>query len=263
MSRVINKIKIFTKNNDKSNDIAIILKDKLLSNNFIISESDFDLAISIGGDGTFLKMVLESNYNSNAFYIGINSGNLGFLEDLDIDDIDNFIDCLNNNKLNYEALSYGKVNINDTISYSFLNEIVIRNNNYKTLILPIYINDTLLEEFHGDGILISTSVGSTAYNLSNNGPIIYNKFDALVITPLAPINNKIYKTLSNSIVIPNNKVISLVPNDNMQFVIIIDGKEQKIDNVNNINISLSKNKIKFLRMKNYNYIKLINDKIVK
>ena len=168
MSRVINKIKIFVKDNDKSRETASILKEKLLNNNFIITDNDFDLAISIGGDGTFLKMVMETSFNKDIFYIGINSGSLGFLEDLDISDIDNFINCLNNNKLNYEELSYGKVNINNMDDYSFLNEIVIRNNNYKTLILPIYINDMLLEEFHGDGILISTSTGSTAYNLSNS-----------------------------------------------------------------------------------------------
>ena len=262
MSRVINKIKIFVKDNDKSRNTASILKEKLLNNNFIITDNDFDLVISIGGDGTFLKMVLETGFNKDVFYIGINSGSLGFLEDLDINDIDNFINCLNNNKLNYEELSYGKVNINNKEDYSFLNEIVIRNNNYKTVMLPIYIDDVLLEEFHGDGILISTSTGSTAYNLSNNGPIIYNKLNVLTITPLAPINNKVYKTLSNSIVIPSSKEISITSSNNKSLAIIVDGKDNKIDNVNSIKVNISKTKIKYLRMKDYNYIKLINKKIV-
>ena len=262
--RIINKVKLFIKDNNRSHEIADMFKAKLLSNNYIINENDFDLAISIGGDGTFLKMVSECNFNNNIYFIGINSGNLGFLADIDLEKIDYFIDCLNNNRLNFEEMSFGKTRVigDDIKELSFFNETVIRNMSYKTISIPIYIDSSMLEEFHGDGILISTSIGSTAYNISNNGPIVYNSLDLLIITPMSPINNKIYKTLSKSIVIPKNKIISIIPKDNMSLSITVDDKEEVFNNVNKLEISLSKEKIKCLRMEDYDYIKSVNEKLI-
>ena len=265
MTRVINKIRLFVKDNAKSKVVAEIVKDKLLVNNYLLVDNDYDLAISIGGDGTFLRMVRECNFNNKVYYIGINSGNLGFLQDISLDEIDSFIECLNNNDLKYEELSYGKVKIskeNGEREYSCLNEVVIRNVDYKTLSIPIYINDDLLEEFHGDGILVSTAIGSTAYNLSNGGPIIYNKLDVLILTSIAPINNKVYRTLENSLIISKSNKVNIIPKKNCSLVVIIDGKEEVIDEIKKIEIELSSNKIKSLRMKKYSFIKLVNDKLV-
>ena len=265
MPRIINKIKLFIKNNKKSIEIGDLLKEKLLLNGFVIQDNNFDLALSIGGDGTFIKMISECNFNKDIFYVGINSGKLGFLEDISPDKIDYFIDCLNNNKLNYEELSYGKAIVksnNQETELSFLNDIVIRNNNYKTLYIPVYINNSLLEKYCGDGLLISTSTGSTAYNLSNNGPIIYNKLDVLTLTPIAPIYSDAYKSFKNSFVIPKDKVINLLKEDNISLTVIIDGNENKFDDVSEIKIIIANNKIKYLRMKDYDYINIINNKLL-
>lgn len=262
MLRIINKIKLFVKDNDKSNEIANTLKEKLLLNSFVIMDSNFDLAIAIGGDGTFLKMILECNFNSNIYYIGINTGNLGFLQDLNVDLIDKFIECLNTNKLNYEKISYGKAIVNDK-KLLFINEIVIRNINYKALSMPVHIDNTLLEEFYGDGLLVSTPMGSTAYNLSNGGPIIYNSLDVLILSFLAPTNNKIHKNLFNSIIVPESKKIKFISNEKKSLNIIIDGNLYEFHDINKIQINLSNNRIKCLRMFDYDFIKTINEKLVK
>lgn len=265
MVKKINKIKLFIKNNSFSMIIANSLKDKLLKNNFKIVDNDYDLAIAIGGDGTFLKMIQENNFNNKIIYVGINSGNLGFFEDINIDELDIFVKCIKKNDFILKNMSYLNVEIicNKKIkNFHSLNEVVVRNANYKTLSSSVYIDDVLLENYFGDGVLISTSIGSTAYNLSVGGPIIYDSLHNVILTPIAPINNHSYKTLRNSLVIPNNKKIEIVPNKDIKPLIIVDGKEINFDCIDRIKVSINKNKIKYIRLKDHNFEKLINEKII-
>ena len=125
----------------------------------------------------------------------------------------------------------------------------------------IYVNDILLEYFVGDGLVISSSTGSTAYNLSLGGPIIDNDLDVFSLTPLAPINSKIFNTLINSMVLANSKELVIIP-DNSKVLIINDGKVDNIDSIEKISVSLSSKKIKCIVAKDYNYIKLIQTKII-
>ena len=261
--RIINKIKLFIKGDTESIKVANLFKEKLLDNNYVIDDIEFDLAISIGGDGTFLKMVSECNFNTKLFYIGINSGSLGFLQDVNISDIDYFIELLNINKLNYEEISFGSILVNNgNNELPFFNEAVIRNTGYKTLRIPVYIDNSYLENFVGDGLLVSTAVGSTAYNLSSGGPIIYNSLDVFTLTPLSPINNIKYSSLSRPIVLPKNKKVNVISDHELSLSIVIDGKEKIIDKVKKIEVTLSKNKIKCLRMNDYDFIKKVSEKLV-
>ena len=78
MERKINKIKLFVKDNEKCKNVAKDLEEVVKNQSFKLVEEDYDLAVSIGGDGTFLKMVNETNFNPNIYYVGINAGTLGF-----------------------------------------------------------------------------------------------------------------------------------------------------------------------------------------
>lgn len=266
MKRVINKVKLYVKNNKKSKDVANLLEKELLKYNFEITYNDYDLAISIGGDGTFLKMVKENEFNSDIYYVGINSGTLGFLQEIDLQDTNNFAKRLNINDFKEELLSVEETfittNEQENIYYS-LNEIVIRKSDFKILKTPIYIDKELFEEFNGDGLLISTSTGSTAYNMSFHGPIIYNTLKTLLITPIAPINNKVYQTLTNSIIIPEDKIIEIIPNNKTNLFIQVDGKAINLNGVEKIESKISKKKIKCLRMNDYHFIHIVNSKILK
>ena len=106
MKRQINKIKIFANDNKTSNQVILELKKKLLENKFIIDNQSPDLAIAIGGDGSFLRMVKKNSFDSNIIYVGINAGTLGFLQEIKIEDLDLLVDCLNNNRL---KLRRGKI----------------------------------------------------------------------------------------------------------------------------------------------------------
>lgn len=264
MERKINRIKLFINSDKKSKIVAKKLKEKLINYHFEIVNSDYDLAISVGGDGSFLRMIKENEFNSDIYYIGINSGTLGFLQEIDVCQTKNFIDRLASNDYKVEELSIEENTImTDDNYYKFysLNEIVIRKKDFSILKIPVYVDNELLEHFTGDGILISTSTGSTAYNMSFGGSIIYNSLNTLSITPIAPLNNKAYRTLVNSVIIPANKEIRIISN-NEDLFFMIDGEIKEINNVKKIEVKIASKGIKCLRMNDFHFIKIVNSKIL-
>ena len=260
-----NNVKIFYNNNDKSINTFNEVKDKLIKNGFNIVENDYNIAIAIGGDGSFLRMVKETNFKSDVLYLGINTGTLGFAQEIHVNELDELIENLKTG--NYKVNEFGvqETNIysnNKNSKFYSLNDIVIRDMDLNTLKLDIFIDDALLEHFAGDGILVSTSFGSTAYNLSFGGSIIYNTFHALELTPVAPLNNKTYRTLANSLVLPQNKNIEIIPVSNKNLIVTVDGENKYYQNVDKIDTILSDKTIMCYQNIDYNFVKKINDKFL-
>jgi len=263
---VIKNIKLFVNDNNESLRAMKLIKDKLVHNNFVINDKKYDLAIAVGGDGSFLRMVKENNFNSDIYYIGINSGTLGFLQEIKVEEIDRFITELKANKYKVEEIGIQETIVNyDKSSSKFysLNEIIIRDKNLKKVKLDINIDNNLLEKFTGDGILISTSSGSTAHNLSYGGSIVYNTFASLQITPMGPINSKIYRTLINSVIVPDKKEITLIPESgHRNLLITVDGENNLYDNIDSVVTRIEDKKIKCLRLSHYNFPQKINEKLL-
>ena len=266
MTRKINSIKIFCNDNAKSLTLKNCLIEKLNENKFLIVEENPDLCIAIGGDGSFLRMVKNNNFKSDTIYVGINAGTLGFLQEIKIDDIENFIYKLNNNLYNIEEVGIQETLITTKTSNSLfysLNEIVIRDYDLNTTKLNINVNNGKLEKFIGDGLLVSTSTGSTAYNLSFGGAIVANSLHTLQITPIAPLNSKSYRSLINSIIIPENVLITIIPDKiSTNLLITIDGENNVYKNVLKIDTFVKDKRIKCLRLENYNFFEKINEKFL-
>ncbi len=263
---MIKSYRIFRNDNDKSTKVEQIINEKMKLNGFIYDDSNYDLAIAIGGDGSFLRMIKQTNFNSDILYVGINAGTLGFAQEVSLEEVDDFIVELKNN--NYKIDSIGvqetRVVTEDVDSYFYsLNEIVIRQEDLNTIALDIFVEDELLEGFVGDGILISTSFGSTAYNLSHGGSIVYNTFHTLQITPVAPLNNKSYRNLLNSVILPENKRVTLIPKRSKDILITVDGENNVYKDANKIETVVDKKRIKCLRRKDYDFSKKINEKFLK
>ena len=260
-------VRLFVNDNETSKNVSKIVKEKLESANFQIVEDNYDLAIAIGGDGSFLRMIKSSNFNENCLYIGINAGTLGFAQEVNVEEIDKFILDLENNNYKIENIGIQEIEIKtpDTISKQLsLNEMVIRDLDLNTVNLKVLVEGMLLEDFVGDGLLLATSFGSTAYNLSFGGSIVYNTFHTLQLTPIAPLNNKSYRNLLNSIILPDNKEVVIKPfNRTKNLLITVDGDNNFYKNVDYVSSKVSGREIQILRMKNYNFIKKINDKFLK
>lgn len=264
---MIKNIKLFINKNDKSIETAKLIKERLTCNGFIVNDKKYDLGIAIGGDGSFLRMVKQNNFNSDIYYIGINSGTLGFMQEVKVDEIENFITELKEEKYRVDEIGIQETIVNSKYYQSrlpkfySLNEIVVRDKNLKVLKTDINIDNDLLEKFMGDGILIATSSGSTAHNLSYGGSIIYPTFSSLQITPMGPINSKAYKSLVNSVIIPDKKEITLIP-ENKDLLLTIDGENKIYNDVESISTKIDDKKIKCLRLSHYNFPEKINEKLL-
>ena len=268
MERIINKIKIFPNDNEKSKYILENVEESLNKKGFkIVDDNNFDLGIAIGGDGSFLRMVKNMKFSSNVYYIGINAGTLGFLQEINPSDTNKFIDKLNNNNFKIENIGIQETTIkleDKNITFNSLNEILLNRQDLRTTNLDIYISDEFLERFSGDGLIISTSTGSTAHNLSYHGSIVYNLFPSLQITPMGPLDTSSYRCLRNSIVLPEELKIKLYPiKESNNLNVIIDGEKKEYSDIQSIETSVRDKKIKCLRMNDYSYPKIINSKFLK
>lgn len=262
--RKINKIKLFSNHTEKSDSILDELLDLLKLYNFELVDEGYDLAIAIGGDGSFLRMVKDNNFDSSIYYIGINTGTLGFLQEIRPNNLKKFIEALNNDEFKVDNIGVleTKVTTSDSVSrYYALNEVVVRELELNALLMDIFVENVKLERYMGDGVLISTSVGSSAYNTSFRGALVYNTLHTLQIMPIAPINSKAYRNLLNPIVLPEKKHIELFPLKKT-ILLTFDGENKRYDNVKKIECFVKNKKLKFLRMKEYNFINIVNEKFL-
>ena len=264
---MLKKAKIYSNKSAKSLEIVDLLMKKLVEKSFDIVEENEELAIAVGGDGTFLKMLKKSNFDSNICYVGINTGTLGFLQEIKPDEIDEFI-----NKIINEEYKIDKINVQttliktlvDEIKYYSLNEILVRDKDLNIVSFNVKINGDLLEKYVGDCIIISTSTGSTAHNLSLGGSIVYNSLKTMQITPIAPLNSNAYNGLRCSVILSEDTKIELSMTKGKNNLIVgIDGENTIIDNVESITTYINEKTINYLRIGEYNFTKIINDKLIK
>ncbi|MCF0110775.1 MAG: NAD(+)/NADH kinase [Erysipelotrichaceae bacterium] len=261
---MIRKVKLCTNHSKHSEQIKDLLKQKLLENGFTVSDTDFELAIAIGGDGSFLHMVKDLDFSLDKSYIGIHTGKLGFLQNVNESELDDFLQYLKN-----DCLVYNEADIQLTIvetlqgtkTFLSMNEVVIRKEDLKTMYMDIYVNDDLLEHFAGDGILVSTSVGSTAYNMSFRGSIVDPDLKTMQITAIAPLNNKHYENLMSSVIIPDYKVIRMeIPAKNV--LLTVDGENNVVKDVTSVTVEILPRRLQCLRFRNQPFTKKITDKLL-
>ncbi len=264
-----NTINIIHNQNDDSRKTAKRLREKLLNKGFKTTDyfdEDAFLNICIGGDGAFLRAIHRFNFSEVPF-IGINTGHLGFFQEISPDNLDNFIDKLSEGKYSIEKLYLVEGIVctrTSCIELLGINEIVVKGIESKTIHLNISINDTYLERFSGDGIIISTPMGSTGYNLSAGGSVVYPNLNVLQLTPLAPINSKVYRSLTSSAIIPANMYIKINPEyrDENSILIVVDGKQYRFDNIVEMSFKVSDMRINLLTIGKRNFWSDIKDKFL-
>jgi len=188
-------------------------------------ESDpfaLDLAISLGGDGTFLRTAAWVG-RQNIPIVGINTGRLGFLADIRTDDIETTLDEIFRGDFLIEKRSVLELEstppFKGTYNYA-LNEIAILKRETSSMItIHTSLNEEYLTDYLGDGLIVATPTGSTAYSMSVNGPIIIPQANDFVLSPVAPHSLNV-----RPLVIPDNYCIRLnVETRNNNFLVALDG----------------------------------------
>lgn len=260
------KVKLFINQNEQSLKTARRLLKLLGKRGFIEVEQNYEIAISVGGDGAFLRMVKETNFNPDIYYIGVHTGTLGFLPEVLPNELEEFVSYLTLEEYKVDEIGLLETTIEcekEVKRLISLNEIVIRDFELGSLTLDIKLENWLLERFKGDGMLISTSIGSTAYNLSFGGSIVYFYLHTLQLTPIAPFNSSSYRNLQNSVVLPENITIEINPVNNDHLWISADGENYNIQNVKRIIAKIGNQKMKRLRYHNLPFPTIIKEKFLK
>lgn len=221
-----------------------------------------DAIIVFGGDGTILEAVRKMGDRKIPLF-GVNYGNLGFMAEVEEKDMEDSIRRLLVGEFHLESRMMIDLEINgfDAKEHGFtaLNDVVIsRGANTKLIDLRIYCNDSLVEEYRADGLIVATPTGSTAYSLSAGGPIIEPTNEGVyVITPICPHslhNRSIVLDASNTI-----RVEADSKNDNL--VVAVDG--QKFLDVNHqpISVKKSQSKVQLIKFRRYNFFEILRKKL--
>jgi len=214
-----------------------------------------DFLISIGGDGTLLGVVRKS-FKYNLPVLGINLGTLGFLTDLKLEDLPSFIEDLLINDYKIEPRMMIEAQIGDKKFIAF-NDIVISRKNLSSMLeIKAKIDKKEFNTYYGDGLIVSTPSGSTAYNLSVGGPIVYPLTNAFIITPVAA-----HSLTQRPIVVPADFEIEFkTPSD--EATVIVDGQDLYDLKQNEIvNIKISKKSAKMLYRTKRDFFKVLSEKL--
>lgn len=243
---------------------------KLLKNEGFTPYEGFDenaeLTISIGGDGAFLHAVRKSKFSEIPF-IGINTGTLGFFPEITPDNIENFVKQYKSanyrvNKVNIiECVVHGKNSIFKTYA---VNDIAIKRHDMKTAHLRMYFNDNYLQTISGDGIVISSPLGSSAYNYSAGGALVYPSLKTLQIMPLAPLISNAYRCLSSSLIVPPEFEVKIIPEsaDDYELTLVVDGICHEFKHIDSVVFFTSAKTINQLTIGDFNYWNVIKDKLL-
>ena len=271
MENKIKTFRLFVRPDARSNQIAEKIRTlSAKSESPLIEAEDADLVIAIGGDGTFIDAVTNTNFSKNIIYTGIHTGTLGFLQDTCENDIFSLIKYISYEKeLKTRKIYTAFVEVfskdNSSIYQFFsLNEVLVVGENYSKISFAQYVNGELLQNVSGNGIAIATSTGDTAYSLNANGAIDFSNNFQLVCTLQTPIRNAAYERFITNPIICSKINIVLKPSENISL--IIDGKKKEIpsSNIERIQVSMvdDSNYINKLDIMNYSKVRIVREKIL-
>lgn len=244
------KIALLASRNPKSEAVSKELWIKLKEANFILTPKNPDIVISIGGDGMLLSAFHKyEKLIDRVRFVGIHTGHLGFYTDYRDFEVDKLIENLKLDtgaRVSYPILNV-KVKMTDgrIVEALALNEATVKRLS-KTMVADIIINNVPFERFRGDGISVSTPTGSTAYNKSLGGAVLHPTIEALQIAEVASLNNRVYRTLGSSVVVPKKDKIVIEPKHSDRYSIAVDNKTFVYDSIESIEYQIDNSKIHFV-----------------
>jgi len=195
-----------------------------------------DIALSVGGDGTFLRTVAQINKHPVPI-LGINTGRLGFLADIGSEQLEETLDELFQHNFIIEERMMLRLHAHEHLfqKYNYaLNEVaVLRRDTSAMITIHAFLNDRYLTSYRSDGLIVATPTGSTAYSMSLNGPIILPESDNIVLSPVAPHSLNV-----RPLVIPGGYEITLrVENRTPSFLVALDGRSEVFTTETELKIS--------------------------
>lgn len=229
------------------------------------TEENIHFALSIGGDGTFLTTAMQVAEKGIPI-LGINCGHLGFLADVQTEEADPIMQKLLAGDYTIEERSMLEVtafNSKDNTPRNLtnplaLNEVAILKQELASMIsVETMLNGEPLHNYYGDGLIISTPTGSTAYNLSAGGPIAVPQSRVLLLSPVASHSLNV-----RPLVIPEDWQLDLrIHSRTGAFLISIDGRSQRLTEDITLHVERAQHAVKLIRIDGHSFINALKTKL--
>lgn len=231
----------------------------VLGQEFDILCRNSDILVTLGGDGTLISAVRRS-YKYQLPVLGIHAGKLGFLADISTMELDEFVEKLTNGQYRIDQRSMLQATIktaggeNRVIAF---NDIVLTRPSISKMIhLETFVDERSFNTYFGDGVIISTPTGSTAYNLSAGGPVLFPQTEVFVLTPISP-----HSLTQRPVVLPGHYPIEIKTPDESALA-IVDGQDiYEFGGGDSIEIHLAPESAQLIHRENFNYFEVLKEKL--
>jgi len=224
-------------------------------------DASIDFLISLGGDGTMLDSVVLVS-DKNIPILGINFGRLGFLASIGKEELTVAVDALVNGT--YVVDKRELIHLDASIPLFgnapfALNEFAIHKRDTSPMVkIHTYLNGEFLNTYWSDGLIVSTPTGSTGYNMSCNGPIVFPESSSFVITPVAPHNLNV-----RPIVVPDSNIISFeIEGRSDQIICAMDARREIVDKDIQLAIKKEKFTVSLVRLNENNFLSTLRAKLM-
>jgi NAD+ kinase len=252
----------------ESHFLKILYEEKLIEkqyntfSSYTDLDSSFDILISIGGDGTILRATTYVR-DSGIPILGVNAGRLGFLANVQKENIESFLQLVLEKKYTISKRTLlttvcSQDNLNLDINFAMNEVSVSRKDTTSMITIETFLNGEYLNSYWADGLIIATPTGSTGYSLSCGGPILTPDVAALVLTPIAPHN-----LTARPLVITDDTEIKLkVSGREEQYLISLDSRTSFISNHSELTIKKTPFKINMVEIPEETFLKTLRTKLL-
>lgn len=218
-----------------------------------------DFLITLGGDGTLISTVRRS-FKYGIPVLGIHAGRLGFLADIGLDEFESFMKKILAGKYRIDERAILKAKVAEgekkVKMYAFNDIVITRESISKMIHIDTYVDKKSFNTYYGDGVIVSTPTGSTAYNLSAGGPIIFPLTNVFALTPICP-----HSLTQRPAILPGEYPIEMRTGDDKALV-IVDGQDMyELHRNQSISIQLAVRKAKLIHRLEFNYFEVLKEKL--
>ena len=258
----------------KDKDVVLLLDKELyrfvsednqccLDNAEVINDDCFeaDLALSIGGDGTFLNTAARIGRKQIPI-LGINTGRLGFLADVSTDEIVPALDAILAKKFSIQERTLLYVETSDGTRFEYpyaLNEVsVLKQDSSSMLSITASVNGEMVHTYHADGLLVATPTGSTAYSMSVGGPLVVPEAENFILSPIASHSLNV-----RPLIVPDTWVFELEVHSRSQcYLVALDGRSKVLELETKLKIRKADFTVKVIKQLNHTFFDTLKNKLM-
>lgn len=258
----------------KAKDVTLLLDNELygfvsehgkccMDGTEVIQDDDFeaDLALSIGGDGTFLNTAARIGRKQIPI-LGINTGRLGFLADVSTDEIVPALDAILDKKYSIQERTLLCVETSDGTTFDYpyaLNEVsVLKQDSSSMLSITASVNGEMVHTYHADGLLVATPTGSTAYSMSVGGPLVVPEAENFILSPIASHSLNV-----RPLIVPDSWTFELEVHSRSQcYLVALDGRSKVLELTTKLKITKADYTIKIIKQLNHTFFDTLKNKLM-